>query len=162
LLGLASTAEEVLGAERLAELAPVGDASVLAVLRRWDRWSGALGEIAEAAHSAGESGLEGHRHEHPERWLPPGIRPGKVAGIGANYKHPLDFAGIPYPTTPYLFLKPADTTLLGSGQTLEIPKQVDYPDWEGELAVIIGRRARHVGESAALSHVAGYTPANDF
>jgi 2-keto-4-pentenoate hydratase/2-oxohepta-3-ene-1,7-dioic acid hydratase in catechol pathway len=162
LLGLASAAEEVLGSERLAELAPNGDVSVLSVLRGWESWSAPLDEVAASAHSAGESGLEGHRYERPEHWLPPVIGPGKVIGIGANYKDHLDSAGIPHPTTPYLFLKPASTTLLGCGRTLEIPKQVEYADWEGELAVVIGRRARHVSEAAALSHVAGYTPANDF
>jgi 2-keto-4-pentenoate hydratase/2-oxohepta-3-ene-1,7-dioic acid hydratase in catechol pathway len=43
-----------------------------------------------------------------------------------------------------------------------IPHQVQYADWEGELAVIIGRRARQVSEAEALKFVAGYTPANDF
>ena len=118
--------------------------------------------IADAAATAGESGLEGHRHEHPEWWLPPVMRPGKVIGIGANYKDHLDFAGIPHPTKPFLFLKPASTTLLGAGQTLEIPKQVEFADWEGELAVVMGRRARHVSEDEALSYVGGYAPANDF
>jgi 2-keto-4-pentenoate hydratase/2-oxohepta-3-ene-1,7-dioic acid hydratase in catechol pathway len=162
LFGLASVAEEVLGADRVAELAPDGDTSVLGVLRGWERWSGALGEIADAAHSAGESGLEGHRFGHPEHWLPPVIGPGKVVGIGANYKDHLDFAGIPYPKIPYLFLKPASTTLLGAGRTLVIPRQVEFADWEGEVAVVIGREARDVPEDVALSHVAGYAAANDF
>ena len=162
LFGLGSVAEEVLGADRVVELAPEGDISVLGLLLGWDRWAPALGEIADAAHSAGESGLEGHRYGHPEYWLPPVIGPGKVIGIGANYKDHLDFAGIPYQKIPYLFLKPSSTTLLGAGRTLTIPKQVEFADWEGEVAVVIGRTARNVPEDVALDHVAGYAAANDF
>ena len=159
--GLASAVGAALGEERLAELAPDGEPSVLGVLRDWERWAPALGEVAAAAELAGEDGLDAEQHAEPE-WLPPVIGPGKVVGIGANYKDHLDFAGIPHPKTPYLFLKPAATTLLGAGRTLEIPSQISYPDWEGELAVVIGARASRVSEAEALDHVAGYAPANDF
>ena len=152
----------VLGAERLRELAGGGEPTVKAALGGWDRWAPAIAEVAEAAEHAGEDGIGGPEiHLEPE-WLPPVIGPGKVVGIGPNSKDHLDFAGIPHPETPYLFLKPASTTLLGAGRTLEIPSRISYPDWEGELAVVIGRRARGVSEAEALDHVAGYTPANDF
>ena len=119
-------------------------ASVLDVLEDWDACP-----------------TDGPEVDRPERWLAP-VRSNKVIGVGANYKDHLDFAGIPYPEPPYLFLKPAPTTLLGSGQTLAIPSQITFPDWEAELAVVIGRRARNVSEDEALGHVGGYAPANDF
>jgi 2-keto-4-pentenoate hydratase/2-oxohepta-3-ene-1,7-dioic acid hydratase in catechol pathway len=157
---LAAAAETIFGPSRMAELEPAGAITVLGVLDAWDRWSGALGELADALVSGESGGVQ--PVERPASWLAPILHPRKVIGIGANYKDHLDFAGIPYPETPYLFLKPASTTLLGSGREMVIPHQVQYADWEGELAVIIGRRARQVSEAEALEFVAGYTPANDF
>jgi 2-keto-4-pentenoate hydratase/2-oxohepta-3-ene-1,7-dioic acid hydratase in catechol pathway len=144
--------------ERLYPLAD-GGVTVLEVLDDWARWSGALPEIADAVS---EESSSVQAIPPPEQWLAPILHPRKVIGIGANYKDHLDFAGIPYPDTPYLFLKPASTTLLGSGRSMVIPHQVQYPDWEGELAVIIGRRARGISAADALGYVAGYAAANDF
>jgi 2-keto-4-pentenoate hydratase/2-oxohepta-3-ene-1,7-dioic acid hydratase in catechol pathway len=135
------------------------EVTVLGLLERWEPSSAKLAELAELIASG-----RGEEHvvaEH-DGWLPPILYPRKVVGVGANYKDHLDFAGIPYPTTPYLFLKPATTTLLGAGRTMVIPRQVQQADWEGELAAIIGRSARHVPVSEALEHVAGYAVANDF
>jgi 2-keto-4-pentenoate hydratase/2-oxohepta-3-ene-1,7-dioic acid hydratase in catechol pathway len=135
------------------------EVAVLGLLERWEPASGKLAELVELikAGRADEFGVDAH-----DGWLPPVLGPRKVIGIGANYKDHLDFAGIPYPTTPYLFLKPASTTLLGSGQTMVIPREVEQADWEGELAAVIGRHARRVSEADALQYVAGYTVANDF
>jgi 2-keto-4-pentenoate hydratase/2-oxohepta-3-ene-1,7-dioic acid hydratase in catechol pathway len=135
------------------------DVAVLGLLDRWERSSG---KLAELAGLIGEGRAADHVVAQHDGWLPPVLHPRKVIGIGANYKDHLDHAGIPHPTTPYLFLKPASTTLLGHGRVLTIPDRVGYPDWEGELAVVIGRRARSVSAAEALDHVAGYVTANDF
>ena len=138
---------------------PSSEVAVLGLLERWEPASGKLAELAEliGAGQAEEFTVTAH-----DGWLPPVIVPRKVIGIGANYKDHLDHAGIPHPTTPYLFLKPASTTLLGHERVMTIPRQVGYPDWEGELAVIIGRRARDLSAADALGAVAGYAAANDF
>jgi 2-keto-4-pentenoate hydratase/2-oxohepta-3-ene-1,7-dioic acid hydratase in catechol pathway len=81
-----------------------GRVTVLEVLDDWAHWSGALGEIADAL---GEGSTSVPTIPPPTEWLAPILHPRKVIGIGANYKDHLDFAGIPYPDTPYLFLKPA-------------------------------------------------------
>ena len=136
-----------------------GSVSVLEILEDWERWSPALAEAADAIAAGGNGASPiGEPHE----WLEPIRHPSKVIGVGANYKDHLDFAGIPYPETPYLFLKPASTTLLGCGREMTIPDQVKLADWEGELAAVIGRRARNASEADALAYVAGYAPANDF
>jgi 2-keto-4-pentenoate hydratase/2-oxohepta-3-ene-1,7-dioic acid hydratase in catechol pathway len=135
------------------------DVSVLGLLDKWEPSSGKLAELAEAI-AGGRA--EPFAVESHNGWLAPVIHPRKVIGIGANYKDHLDHAGIPYPATPYLFLKPASTTLLGHERVLRIPAQVGYPDWEGELAVVLGRRADNVAAADALSYVAGYVAANDF
>ena len=61
---------------------------------------------------------------------------------------------------PYIFTKPA-SAISGPFDTLEVPAWAERPDWELELAVVIGRPAHRVGRAEALAHVAGYTIAND-
>src|SRR5207245_3601006 len=63
---------------------------------------------------------------------------------------------------PYFFLKPPTTSLVGPGAPIVVPADpAAKVDWEAELAVVIGRRARHVKESEALDYVAGYSASND-
>lgn len=65
-------------------------------------------------------------------------------------------------TFPYFFWKPPTTTLTDPGAPIIIPRvSPDHIDWEIELGVIIGKKARHVTEKEALSFVAGYTVCND-
>jgi 2-keto-4-pentenoate hydratase/2-oxohepta-3-ene-1,7-dioic acid hydratase in catechol pathway len=63
---------------------------------------------------------------------------------------------------PYFFLKPPTTALIGPGEPIVVPADpAARVDWEAELAVVIGRRARHVSEADALEYVAGYSAIND-
>jgi len=62
--------------------------------------------------------------------------------------------------TPYFFLK-APSTVIGPADPIVLPADAEQPDWELELAVVIGRMARHVAREQALDYVAGYTIAND-
>lgn len=62
--------------------------------------------------------------------------------------------------SPYIFVKPA-TVLAGPFDSLEVPPWATKPDWELELAVVIGKAARHVKRADAMAHVAGYTIGND-
>lgn len=63
---------------------------------------------------------------------------------------------------PYFFLKPPTTALVGPGEPICVPSDpAAKVDWEAELAVVIGRRARHVREADALQYVAGYSAIND-
>jgi 2-keto-4-pentenoate hydratase/2-oxohepta-3-ene-1,7-dioic acid hydratase in catechol pathway len=64
-------------------------------------------------------------------------------------------------TYPYFFMKPASTALIGSGQAIRLPRIGQEIDWEGELAVVIGRRGRHIAADRAEEFVAGYTCFND-
>ena len=63
-------------------------------------------------------------------------------------------------SNPYIFMKP-DTCLIGPHRAVELPPQSAQVDWEVELAVVIGRTARHVSVADALSYVAAYTVIND-
>jgi 2-keto-4-pentenoate hydratase/2-oxohepta-3-ene-1,7-dioic acid hydratase in catechol pathway len=80
--------------------------------------------------------------------------------VGANYRQHADEAGLSVPKTPVFFSKPA-TALVGHGQAIELPAISHEMDYEGELAVVIGRRASRVTKEQARHHVCGYTIVND-
>jgi len=92
--------------------------------------------------------------------LAPVPRPGTIICLGHNY---VDHIGIgrTAPTEyPTLFCKTANT-VIGPGQAIVIPAITNQVDYEAELAVVIGRRAKHVPQERALEYVAGYTIFND-
>jgi 2-keto-4-pentenoate hydratase/2-oxohepta-3-ene-1,7-dioic acid hydratase in catechol pathway len=92
--------------------------------------------------------------------LCPPLLPGKVIGVGRNYAEHAKEVGGPALAAPRLFLKPT-SSVCGPGATVRIPPGIAKPDWEVELAVVIGRTAWQVSEGTALEHVAGYTVLND-
>lgn len=92
--------------------------------------------------------------------LPPVSRPGKLVCVGLNYRSHLAEIGEPVPEYPILFHKPA-TSIIGHGQAIVLPRISRQVDYEGELAVVIGRRGKYIPQKDALSYVAGYTCAND-
>ncbi len=95
--------------------------------------------------------------------LPPIPDPGKIICVGINYKkiYPLDVTP-PVMDYPILFGKERET-LLGHNQDLHIPAGLaaNSFDYEGEIAVVIGKSGRAIPEGSAFGHVAGYTVLND-
>jgi 2-keto-4-pentenoate hydratase/2-oxohepta-3-ene-1,7-dioic acid hydratase in catechol pathway len=87
-------------------------------------------------------------------------RPGKIICVGLNYRSHLAEIGEPVPEYPILFLKPA-TSIIGPGQAIVLPRVSKQVDFEGELAVVIGRTGKNIPQQNALDYVAGYTCAND-
>src|SRR5262249_42028005 len=89
------------------------------------------------------------------------LRPSKLVCIGRNYVEHAKETGSAVPKAPIIFAK-FPSTIIGNGDAItwseSITKEVD---WEGELTVVIGKRARNVSEDDALSHVFGYTIGND-
>ena len=92
--------------------------------------------------------------------LPPVMRPGKVVCLGLNYRDHAAEAGMAVPEYPVLFHKVAGS-LIGHNQPIVVPRISSKIDYEGELAIIIGRRGKYIAEEDALSYVAGYTVGND-
>ena len=88
------------------------------------------------------------------------LRPGKILGVGRNYGDHAKEVGGPKLEMPRIFMKPA-SSVVGPGAAVRIPPSVTKPDWEAELGVVIGRRAKDVSEGTALDHVAGYTVLDD-
>jgi 2-keto-4-pentenoate hydratase/2-oxohepta-3-ene-1,7-dioic acid hydratase in catechol pathway len=87
-----------------------------------------------------------------------GVR--KIVCVGLNYADHAAEAGMPVPTEPVLFMKPV-SSLCGAFDDVEIPRGSQKTDWEVELAVVMGQRAKYVDEDSALDYVAGYCVAND-
>jgi len=92
--------------------------------------------------------------------LAPVIPRSKIVAVGRNYRdHAAEF-GNEAPAEPLLFLKP-NTSVIGPGDAIVRPPQSQRTDFEGELAVVIGRVTKNVTPETALDHVFGYTIAND-
>lgn len=97
-----------------------------------------------------------------EGWAPPVPEAGKVICLGRNYKAHAEEQNVAPPDHPMLFPK-LTTALIGHGAPIPLPDPAieDRVDYEAELAVVIGRRARRVSEAEAMGCVAGYTVLND-
>jgi 2-keto-4-pentenoate hydratase/2-oxohepta-3-ene-1,7-dioic acid hydratase in catechol pathway len=88
-------------------------------------------------------------------FLPVIPRPGKILCAGINYRSHAAETGRELPKQPSMFVRFADT-LLGHGGAMIRPNVSDNFDFEGELAVVIGKAGRHIKAEHALDHVAGY------
>jgi 2-keto-4-pentenoate hydratase/2-oxohepta-3-ene-1,7-dioic acid hydratase in catechol pathway len=85
---------------------------------------------------------------------------GKFIGIGLNYSDHAAESGMAVPAEPIMFMK-ATSCISGPNDDIAIPRGSQKMDWEVELGVVIGKRAKYVEEKDALSHVAGYCVIND-
>ena len=86
--------------------------------------------------------------------------PSKIVALGLNYRDHAVELGLPLPEEPLLFLKPP-SAVIGPGETILLPPESKRVDYEAELAVVIGRKARRVSPEEALDYVLGYTCFND-
>ncbi len=116
---------------------------------------GAL-ERADAARSTGDRRLP----LDGVRLRPPVPHPVKVLGIGLNYAAHVAETGAARPEHQVWFNKQR-TCVIGPGEAIEVPRVSGQVDYEGELAMVIGRRCRHVPAADAPSVVAGFTILND-
>ena len=85
---------------------------------------------------------------------------GKFICIGLNYADHAAESGMKVPPEPIIFMK-ATSAMCGPNDPILIPRGSVKTDWEVELAIIIGTRAKYVDEAGAMAHVAGYAIAND-
>ena len=91
--------------------------------------------------------------------LPPCV-PSKIVCVGRNYAEHARELGNEVPAEPTIFLKPP-SSLLGPGGVVIYPRLTQRLDYEGELGVVISRRARHVKSADARDYILGYTCVND-
>ena len=97
---------------------------------------------------------------NPGRIAPPWTGMGKFLCVGLNYADHAAESGLPVPAEPVLFTKTL-SCLVGCNDAVVLPKDSVKGDWEVELGVVIGTKARYVSEADALKHVAGYCIVND-
>lgn len=92
--------------------------------------------------------------------LPISRTPSKIVAVGRNYADHAKELGNEAPAEPIIFLKPP-STILAPGGTIVRPTQSQRVDFEGELAIVIGKRARNIARGDWRSVVLGFTCAND-
>lgn len=96
----------------------------------------------------------------PGRVAPPWRGMGKFICIGLNYADHAAESGLPVPAEPVIFLK-TTSAVVGCNDPVVLPQDSVKTDWEVELGVVIGEKARYVSEADAMKHVAGYCVVND-
>ena len=97
---------------------------------------------------------------NPGRYAPIVAGVGKFICVGLNYSDHAAESGMAVPTEPVIFTK-ATSAIIGCNDAVVMPKDSKKTDWEVELGVVIGTRARYVDEASALDYVAGYCVVND-
>jgi len=85
---------------------------------------------------------------------------GKFLCIGLNYSDHAAESGLPVPSEPILFSK-ATSAIVGPNDNVEIPRNSSETDWEVELGIIIGKKAKYINEDEAEKYIAGYCVVND-
>jgi 2,4-didehydro-3-deoxy-L-rhamnonate hydrolase len=150
------------GAERPGLLLPDGtrvDASGFG--EDWDeRFLGSNG-LSRLGAWSGEHLSRAPRIPASQRLGPPVARPSKIICIGLNYADHAEESGAAVPEQPVIFFK-STTALTGPDDDVVLPRGSTKTDWEVELAVVVGRRARYVPLGDAPSFVAGYVLHNDY
>ncbi|MGV3770303.1 MAG: fumarylacetoacetate hydrolase family protein [Sphingobium phenoxybenzoativorans] len=96
----------------------------------------------------------------PVRYGPPVARTSKFIAIGLNYRDHAAESGNPVPKEPVMFMK-AISAIAGPDDDVPMPRGSTKMDWEIELGIVVGTRARYVEKAGALRHIAGYVLVND-
>jgi 2-keto-4-pentenoate hydratase/2-oxohepta-3-ene-1,7-dioic acid hydratase in catechol pathway len=139
--------------------AVIGEGIVDLSERLGGRYAGLRQALAGNALAEMKKAAEGAKPDHrlaDVRFLPPIPDPEKILCAGINYRSHAAETGRDLPKQPSMFLRLANT-LTGHGGELIRPLVSHSFDFEGELAVVIGRPGRHIPTERALDHVAGYT-----
>jgi 2-keto-4-pentenoate hydratase/2-oxohepta-3-ene-1,7-dioic acid hydratase in catechol pathway len=131
---------------------------------RLSRFSTLLEVFRAQALSEARAVSEGVRPDVPlaeVELLPPLLAPEKILCIGINYANRgADYNVTNNPKYPSMFYR-APNSMVGSGQNLVRPKISEQLDYEGEIAIVIGRECKHVPKESALDAIAGITLANE-
>lgn len=147
------------------------DVAAIAARGRASPWAGAslrglLGggegarDFLEEIVAAGPSIEDDLVAEKDAVFLAPVPDPPRIFCLGRNYAEHAREGGGDVGEWPMIFLKPA-TSLAGHRERIQMPASTSRVDWEGELAIVIGRGGRNITEAEAVSHVAGLTAADD-
>jgi 2-keto-4-pentenoate hydratase/2-oxohepta-3-ene-1,7-dioic acid hydratase in catechol pathway len=117
----------------------------------------ALPELKAAAQNATATGIQ---HESALTLAPVVPNPGKILCVGLNYRKHAAESNMAVPAFPVLFSK-FNNAIAAPGEDVPVPSDWAQVDYEAELVVVMGRRARNVSEADALEYVLGYCNGND-
>lgn len=117
-------------------------------------------QLARVREAIGDTPASARYHLSSVRPALPIARPGKFVCVGLNYAAHAREGGHEIPEYPSLFVRWPSSLIAAQSQVVR-PKASDQLDYEGELAIVIGKGGRHIGEADALDHVFGYTIFND-
>jgi 2-keto-4-pentenoate hydratase/2-oxohepta-3-ene-1,7-dioic acid hydratase in catechol pathway len=144
--------------------AVVGEGIVDLRLRFGARFPSLLELLRDHALSEAKAAIEGARPDYPladVKLLPPITTPEKVLCIGINYANRnKDYNDTEIPKYPSMFFR-VPGSLAGHGQAIVRPKVSEQFDYEGEIAIVIGREGRHIPREKALDHIVGVTLCNE-
>jgi 2-keto-4-pentenoate hydratase/2-oxohepta-3-ene-1,7-dioic acid hydratase in catechol pathway len=118
-------------------------------------------EVREVLGDVFEEYREGERVaelEDVELMAP--VTPGKIVAVGLNYRDHAEEVGLRIPEEPLVFLKPS-TAVIGPGEPIRYPQMASRIDYEGELGVVVRKKARHAGPEEAVGCILGYVCFND-
>lgn len=155
------------GLEAIGRTAPGWAASTKAVLQSWGEAEDTLRDLAKAASENPVKAVEDVVRPLAEvRLLAPILYPDAIFCAFANYiDHMKEMSGREPPdkskVKPLFFVKLAAHCIIGPEAEVKLPSHSEQVDWEGELAVVIGKPARNVSIEDAMDYVAGYTIMND-
>jgi len=133
-----------LDGETITDAGPAGPQGFVPSPEAWAALAGASGP----QHALGDVALA-----HP-------VVPGKILAIGLNYRSHAEESELEVPAVPVVFAK-FPSCLIGSGQDIVIPREETRPDFEGELAVVVGRRTYRADRAGAREAIGGITAMHD-
>ncbi|QJD82111.1 fumarylacetoacetate hydrolase family protein [Cohnella herbarum] len=133
---------------------------IMEVIGKGDEAVSELAAYVEALLASGEMNAQILLDESVIDYAPCVTRPNKMICVGLNYRKHAEETNAAIPVFPILFNKFANT-LTGHGHDVPLPKVSDKVDYEAELAIVIGKKAKYVAKEDALNHVFGYCNVND-
>ena len=122
--------------------------------------AGPQGFVPDEAGWRQVANADGERYDAEEVTILHPVVPQKILAIGLNYRSHADESELQVPAVPVVFAK-LPSSLIGHEQPIVIPREETRPDFEGELAVIVGRRTYRASPQQALSCVGGITALHD-
>jgi len=133
---------------------------MIELISRGPDYLAALGVVTAAASVAAGAEPGVRMPLEKTRLRAPIARPPKITCVGLNYADHAREQGIEAPEAPVFFLKSVNT-IIGPGDPIRLPPNTGQPDYEAELAVVIGKGGSRIPVERAWEHVAGYTLLND-
>ena len=104
--------------------------------------------------------FDGSTYRSDEVKLEAPCTPSKIVCLGLNYRSHAEETKLPIPEVPLIFMKPS-TAVIGPGDAIVLPRGTKRTDYEGELGIVIGKKAKSVLEERASEYILGYTCFND-